>query len=96
MALGPNNRLGMRTQQMSHDQAYAAGIDEGLRAYMLKVYNYMCIGLGLTGAVAFATSTSPTMMQAIYGTPLQWVVMLAPIGLVFFLAAKVERVLGVS
>ena len=54
MALGPNNRLGMRTQQMSHDQAYAAGIGEGLRAYMLKVYNYMCIGLGLTGAVAFA------------------------------------------
>lgn len=90
MALGPNNRIDMRTQQMSHDQAYAAGIDEGLRAYMLKVYNYMCIGLGLTGAVAFATSTSPTMMQTIYGTPLQWVVMLAPIGLVFFLAAKVQ------
>ena len=90
MALGPNNRVGMRAQQMSHDQAYEAGIDEGLRAYMLKVYNYMCIGLGLTGAVAFATSTSPTMMQAIYGTPLQWVVMLAPIGLVFFLAAKVH------
>jgi FtsH-binding integral membrane protein len=86
MALGPN----FRAQQMSHDQAYAAGIDEGLRAYMLKVYNYMCIGLGLTGAVAFATSTSPAMMQAIYGTPLQWVVMLAPIGLVFFLAAKVH------
>ena len=65
-------------------------VDEGLRAYMLKVYNYMCIGLGLTGAVAFATSTSPAMMQAIYGTPLQWVVMLAPIGLVFCLAAKVH------
>ncbi|MBT6607979.1 MAG: Bax inhibitor-1/YccA family protein [Rhodospirillaceae bacterium] len=78
---------------MSGDQAYAADIDVGLRAYMLKVYNYMCIGLGLTGAVAFATSTSPAMtamMQAIYGTPLQWVVMLAPIGLVFFLAAKVN------
>ena len=90
MALGPNNRLGVRTQQMSHDEAYVAGVDEGLRAYMLKVYNYMCIGLGLTGAVAFATSTSPAMMQAIYGTPLQWVVMLAPIGLVFFLAAKVQ------
>ncbi|MEK9724711.1 MAG: Bax inhibitor-1/YccA family protein [Rhodospirillaceae bacterium] len=90
MALGPNDRMGFRSAQMTHDQAYAAGIDEGLRAYMLKVYNYMCIGLGLTGAVAFATSTSPAMMQAIYGTPLQWVVMLAPIGLVFFLAAKVH------
>lgn len=90
MALGPDNRVNLRTQQMSGDQAYAADVDVGLRAYMLKVYNYMCIGLGLTGAVAFATSTSPTMMQTIYGTPLQWVVMLAPIGLVFFLAAKVH------
>ena len=93
MALGPQNKVHLRTAQMSGDQAYAADIDVGLRAYMLKVYNYMCIGLGLTGAVAFATSTSPAMtamMQAIYGTPLQWVVMLAPIGLVFFLAAKVN------
>ena len=90
MALGPNNRMGNRAQQMSADQTYAAGIDEGLRAYMLKVYNYMCIGLGLTGAVAFATSTSPAMLSAIFGTPLKWVVMLAPIGLVFFLAARVH------
>jgi len=77
---------------MSRDQAYAAEVDEGLRAYMLKVYNYMCIGLGLTGAVAFATSTSPAMMQAIYGTPLKWVVMLAPIGFVFFLSARIHAV----
>jgi FtsH-binding integral membrane protein len=90
MALGSKNRAGVRATQMSADQVYAAGIDEGLRAYMLKVYNYMCIGLGLTGSVAFATSTSPTMMQIIYGTPLQWLVMLAPIGLVFFLAARVN------
>jgi len=88
MALGPNFRAG----QMSRDQAYAAGIDEGLRAYMLKVYNYMCIGLGLTGAVAFATSTSPDMLNAIYGTPLKWVVMLAPIGFVFFLSARIHAV----
>ncbi len=88
MALGPN----FRTGQMSRDQAYAAEVDEGLRAYMLKVYNYMCIGLGLTGAVAFATSTSPAMMQAIYGTPLKWVVMLAPIGFVFFLSARIHAV----
>ena len=75
---------------MTGTQAHAAGIDAGLRAYMLKVYNYMCIGLALTGAVAFATSTSPVMLQAIYGTPLQWLVMLAPIGMVFFLAARVH------
>jgi len=94
MALGPDKRFslntGARAERMTGTQAHAAGIDAGLRAYMLKVYNYMCIGLALTGAVAFATSTSPVMLQAIYGTPLQWLVMLAPIGMVFFLAARVH------
>ena len=64
MALGPNKRFSLNTgsqaERMTGAQAHAAGIDAGLRAYMLKVYNYMCIGLALTGAVAFATSTSPT------------------------------------
>jgi uncharacterized protein len=94
MALGPDKRFslntGSRAQRMTSAQAHAADIDVGLRTYMLKVYNYMCIGLALTGAVAFATSTSPAMLQAIYGTPLKWVVMLAPLGFVFFLAARVN------
>ena len=46
-----------------------AQIDEGLRSFMLKVYNYMGLGLALTGAVAFFVSTSPALMQAIFGTP---------------------------
>jgi FtsH-binding integral membrane protein len=94
MALGPDRRFslnaGSDAGRMTDAQAHAAGIDVGMRGYMLKVYNYMAIGLALTGAVAFATSTSPEMMRAIYGTPLQWVVMLAPIGIVFFLAARVH------
>lgn len=90
MAIGPDPRFTLRTQSMSGAQADAAGIDAGLRAYMLKVYNYMSIGLALTGGVAYAASTSETLMRTIYGTPLQWVVMLAPLGLVFFLAAKVN------
>ncbi|HIO01598.1 MAG TPA: BAX inhibitor (BI)-1/YccA family protein, partial [Alphaproteobacteria bacterium] len=48
----------------------AVEIDEGLRAFMLKVYNYMGLGLALTGAVAFFTASSPAMMQAIHGTAL--------------------------
>ena len=90
MALGTNNPSPQRTDTMSHTETHVTDIDVGLRAYMLKVYNYMSIGLGLTGAVAYATSTSPTVMQAIYGTPLQWVVMLAPLGLVFFFAARIH------
>jgi|TARA_R110002124_G_scaffold26361_1_gene94606 hypothetical protein len=75
---------------MDHAQAAAAGIDVGLRSYMLRVYNYMCIGLALTGAVAFAASTSGELMNAIHGTALRWVVMLAPLGFVFFLSARIH------
>ena len=70
--------------------AAAADIDVGLRQYMLKVYNYMTMGLGLTGLVAFAVSQSPGMLHAIYGTPLLWVVMLAPIGISFFFSMRLQ------
>jgi hypothetical protein len=76
---------------MSQAQAQAAAVDAGLRAYMLRVYNYMCVALALSGAVAFVVSTSPAMQQAIFGTPLMWVVFLAPLGLVFFLSARINK-----
>jgi uncharacterized protein len=69
----------------------SAAIDEGLRSYMLRVYNYMASGLALTGVVAFLTASSPTMLHAIFGTPLAWVVMLAPLGIVFYLSARVNK-----
>ncbi len=67
-----------------------AVIDEGLRAYMLRVYNYMASGLALTGIVAFMVANTPFLMNAIFGTPLLWVVMLAPLGLVFFMSARIQ------
>ncbi|THV22360.1 Bax inhibitor-1/YccA family protein [Peteryoungia ipomoeae] len=73
----------------------AAMIDEGLRAYMLKVYNLMALGLSLTGVAAFATYqlavSSPAFAQAIYGSPLRWVVMLAPLAMVFFLSFRIHK-----
>jgi FtsH-binding integral membrane protein len=69
----------------------AAVIDEGLRSYMLSVYNYMGLALVLTGLTAFATSQSATMIQVIFGTPLKWVVMLAPLGFIFFLGARAHK-----
>ncbi len=90
MAMGQNDRFRLQTARMDHAQAAAAGIDVGLRSYMLRVYNYMCIGLALTGAVAFAASTSGELMNAIHGTALRWVVMLAPLGFVFFLSARIH------
>lgn len=73
----------------------AAMIDEGLRAYMLKVYNLMAMGLALTGVAAYATYqlavSSPAFAQAIYGSPLRWVVMLAPLAMVFFLSFRIHK-----
>lgn len=85
MALDP--RLQYATQTADR----ATGIDEGLRAYMLGVYNYMAAGLAVTGAVAYFTSQTPALMNAVYGTPLAWVVMLAPLGLVLLLSFGINR-----
>ena len=79
-----------RSQFASASQAQATSIDGGLRRYMLGVYNYMASGLALTGIVALLVSSSPELMAAIFGTPLKWVVMLAPLGLVFFLGARLD------
>ncbi len=85
MAFGPERKV------MTQAQAQAATVDAGLRAYMLRVYNYMSVALALSGAVAFFVSTSPAMQQVIFGTPLMWVVFLAPLGLVFFLSARIQK-----
>ena len=92
MALGSDPRMTLRTGQMSRAEAEAAGIDVGLRAYMLRVYNYMTSGLAFTGLVAFGVAQSEGAMQAIFGTPLFWVVALAPIGMVFFLSARIHAI----
>ena len=85
MAFGPERAT------LTRADARRAEIDVGLRSYMLRVYNYMSVALALTGAVAFFVSTNPAIMEAIYGTPLKWVVIFAPLGLVFFLAARIQH-----
>lgn len=66
------------------------GIDEGLRGYMLSVFNYMGIGLAITGLVAYIVGSTPALYGPIFGSPLKWVVMLAPLGFVFFLSARIH------
>ncbi len=85
-------------------------VDEGLRAYMLSVYNYMAAGVALTGIVAYmlfsaAVTGDPgsavarlgngTMLtefgRLLYVSPLRWVLMLAPLGFVFFLSMRVYQ-----
>ncbi|GAA0021891.1 Bax inhibitor 1 family protein [Bradyrhizobium sp. B024] len=57
----------------------APWIDAGLRLHMQRVYGYMSAGLTLTALVAYAAAVSG-FYQAIAGTPLLWIVMLAPLG----------------
>ena len=90
--MAPNERFSLRTQSMSPAQARDAEIDVGLREYMLRVYNYMASGLALTGAVAYGMTLSETAMQLIFGTPLFWVVALAPLGFVFYLSSRMNRI----
>lgn len=85
-------------------------IDEGLRSYMLSVYNYMAIGLAITGLFAlgifmFATTNDPSAAAARLGnntmltqfgvtfftSPLKWVIIFAPLAMVFFLSARVNK-----
>jgi len=69
-----------------------AQVDVGLREYMLKVYNYMATGLGLTGLTAYFVAINPTLVETIFGTPLYWIVALAPLGFVFYLSARLNRI----
>lgn len=66
-------------------------IDQGLKAHMNKVYGLMSAAMLITGAVAYIVGSSPSLLAMIYSTPLQWVVMLAPLGVVFFLSARVHK-----
>lgn len=69
----------------------SALFDAGLRQHMLRVYNYMASGVLLTGIVAMLVASSPAIYQPIFGTPLKWVVMLAPLAFVFFFSFRIER-----
>ena len=79
------------SRPVRHAGLSAERIDEGLRSYMLSVYNYMGLALVLTGLTAFVTAQSPAMLNLIFGTPLKWVVMLAPLGFVFFISARLPK-----
>ena len=91
-------------QQSFTKTADQAAIDEGLRAYMLKVYNYMTTGLLLTGIIAYffgkASIVTNDMGQIVgatqigallFGSPLKWLIMLAPLGFVFYLSARINK-----
>ena len=79
-------------------------MDEGLRAYMLKVYNYMATGVLLTGIVALisfkisvVTDASGAIVSftefgnALFFSGFKWLVMLAPLGIVFYMSFGINK-----
>lgn len=82
---------GFRWQGGAGARAGGALFDEGLRKHMLRIYNYMGLGLVLTGIVAFLVGTTPALYVPIFSTPLKWVVMLAPLAFVLFFSFRIER-----
>lgn len=65
--------------------------DEGLRRHMLRVYNFMASGVLLTGIVAMLVAATPALYQPIFGTPLKWVVIFAPLAFVLCFSFRIER-----
>jgi FtsH-binding integral membrane protein len=84
MALGSQPRWTVRTADTQVD------IDVGLRDYMLRIYNYMASGLALTGIVAYLFAASGWYLQ-VARTPLIWLIILAPLGLVMLLSFGINR-----
>ena len=79
-------------------------MDEGLRAYMLKVYNYMATGVLLTGIISLisfkmsvVTDSAGTIASftsfgnAIFFSGLKWVIMLAPLAIVFYMSFGINK-----
>ena len=85
MALGSQPRWTVRTAAGARTD-----IDVGLRDYMLRIYNYMASGLALTGIVAYVAAYSGFIAH-IYNTPIMWLVILAPLGLVMWLSYGINR-----
>lgn len=92
------NPFGIAQQQA---QSRAVEYDQGLRAYMLRIYNYMASALALTGIVALGASQSPAVMGALYHmneggmamapTGLGYLVMFAPLAFVLVLSFGINR-----
>lgn len=94
-----------KNQNYAPAQTQAAEVDEGLRSYMLNVYNYMAGGLALTGALALMVVQSEAFMSLFYELvqrpdgslamagmkPLGWVMAFAPLAVVLFLGVRIQK-----
>lgn len=96
-----------RTMQSTGASSRQVALDQGLRAYMNKVYGLMAVGMLVTAAAAYlmnvmavSSVTTPYRLGSIFLTefgktlylsPLKWVVMFAPLAIVFAFGAAINR-----
>lgn len=66
-----------------------SAIDEGLRTFMLRVYNYMALGIGISGLMAYFVASTPALAHVVKDFHLLF--MLAPLGVVLFLGARIDK-----
>jgi uncharacterized protein len=66
--------------------------EEGLRQHMLRVYNYMSLGLATTALVAIGVGTTPALYEPIFTTPLQWLVIFAPLAFVLVFSFSIQSI----
>ncbi len=64
--------------------AARASVDAGLRAHMQSIYNRMCLGVLVTAITSFVVANSPVLLQLFLGGPQAYIVMLAPLAVVWF------------
>jgi FtsH-binding integral membrane protein len=89
MANGFDPRLNMSADPALATAGRGVAVDEGLRSHMLSVYNYMTSGVLLTGVVALLAARTGIAQDIFFGGGiLKWVVIFAPLLMVFFLAAR--------
>jgi len=72
-----------------HGGIGASSIDQGLRKHMLKVYNDMALGLGISGVIAYAVMAVPDLLEKI--APMYIILALVELGLVFYLSARIMK-----
>ncbi len=63
-----------------------------VNSFIRSVYNWMAIGLALTGVVAFFTAHNPTMRSLVFGNQMIFFgLIIAELGMVFYLSARIQK-----
>ena len=80
-----------RSAQPASITASYVGFDEGLRQHMLGIYRNMGLALLVSASVAWLVASTPALYQPIFGTPLKWVAILAPLAFVLVFSFRFEK-----